>query len=91
MKVLYFYAKFDSQILSSYCSSVASNTFDGPCTCRGLCVCHYKKAAQISDSAKSASDAFDARLKKIKDQIKKEKQRERHRRALHKTNTFIDI
>ena len=72
-------------------NSVASNTFDGPCTCRGLCVCHYKKAAQISDSAKSASDAFDARLKKIKDQIKKEKQRERHRRASHKTNTFIDI
>ena len=59
--------------------------FDGPCECRGLCVCHYKKAAKISDSAQSASDAFDARLKKIKDQIRKEKERGRRKKS------FIDI
>ena len=59
--------------------------FDAPCECRGLCVCHYKKAAKISDSAQNASDAFDARLKKIKDQIRKEKERGRRKKS------FIDI
>lgn len=54
--------------------------FDEPCTCTGICVCHYKKAAARTVDARRAEEDFDARIKKIQDEIKKEKRRTRMER-----------
>ena len=54
--------------------------FDEPCTCTGICICHYKKAAARTVDARRAEEDFDARIKKIQDEIKKEKRRTRMER-----------
>ena len=62
--------------------SVNNNVyFDEPCQCKGICVCRYKKAAMLTNDAKSAQSSFDERIKKLKNQIAKEKYREKMENA----------
>jgi|EP00505_MAST-04D_sp_SCG-Rhode-Island_P002650 hypothetical protein len=68
----------NSQLNSPNAKSDATvGYFDEPCTCKGICVCHYKKAAARTVDARRAEEDFDARIKKIQDEIKKEKRRTR--------------